>query len=149
MLASTAATMRSHREAWTVNAPRAAAPIRALIACRTIARARITSKLPALHFYQLSIPAPKPAHGSFDAAAGRRGRAVFNGPARCSSCRVPPIFTEPGWNMHTPAEIGIDDFQSSRSPDQRYRTAPLGGLFTRLKGVLYHDGHFGSSRPGG
>jgi hypothetical protein len=106
----------------------------------------ITSKLPALHFYQLSIPAPKPAHGSFDADAARRGQAVFNGAARCSSCHVPPIFTEPGWNMHTAAEIGIDDFQSSRSPDQRYRTTPLAGLFTRLKGGLYHDGRFADLR---
>jgi cytochrome c peroxidase len=44
--------------------------------------------------------------------------------------------------MHTPAEIGIDDFQSSRSPDQRYRTTPLGGLFARSKGGFYHDGRF-------
>ena len=106
----------------------------------------ITAKLPALHFYQLSIPAPKPARGSFDAAAARSGKAVFEGAARCSSCHVPPIFTEPGWNMHTAAEIGIDDFQSSRSPDQRYRTTPLAGLFTRLKGGLYHDGRFADLR---
>jgi cytochrome c5 len=101
-----------------------------------------TSKLPALHFYQLSIPPPKPPRGSFDAHAARAGKDVFNGAARCSTCHVPPIFTEPGWNMHTPAEIGIDDFQSSRSPDQRYRTTPLGGLFTRQKGGFYHDGRF-------
>src|SRR6185503_19334149 len=29
----------------------------------------ITAKLPALQYYQLSIPAPTPAHGSFDARA--------------------------------------------------------------------------------
>jgi hypothetical protein len=102
----------------------------------------ITSKLPALQFYQLSIPAPKPAEGTFDAHAAERGAAVFNGPARCSTCHVPPLFTEPGWNMHTAAEIGIDDFQSTRSPDQRYRTTPLAGLFTRQKGGFYHDGRF-------
>jgi cytochrome c peroxidase len=44
--------------------------------------------------------------------------------------------------MHTGAEIGIDDFQSSRSPDGRYRTTPLRGLFTREKGGFYHDGRF-------
>jgi hypothetical protein len=38
-----------------------------------------------------------------------------------------PSSTEPGWNMHTPAEIGIDDFQAKRSPDERYGTSPLGG----------------------
>jgi len=101
-----------------------------------------TSKLPALQFYQLSIPAPTPPRGSFDAQAARAGKAVFNGAAKCATCHVPPIFTEPGWNMHTAAEIGIDDFQSMRSPDERYRTTPLGGLFTRQKGGFYHDGRF-------
>jgi hypothetical protein len=101
-----------------------------------------TSKLPALQFYQLSIAAPKPPRGSFDAQAAGAGRNVFNGAARCATCHVPPIFTEPGWNMHTAAEIGIDDFQSMRSPDERYRTTPLGGLFTRQKGGFYHDGRF-------
>ena len=44
--------------------------------------------------------------------------------------------------MHTPAEMGIDDFQANRSPDRRYRTTPLRGLFTRMKGGFYHDGRF-------
>src|SRR5262249_14662047 len=43
---------------------------------------RITPKLPALHFYQLAIPAPKPPDGSFDAAAAKRGDALFSGKAR-------------------------------------------------------------------
>jgi hypothetical protein len=106
----------------------------------------ITSKLPALQFYQLSIPAPTPAHGSFDASAAQQGKALFNGRASCSTCHVPPLFTEPGWNMHTAEEIGIDDFQSSRSPDLRYRTTPLRGLFTRQKGGFYHDGRFADLR---
>jgi len=102
----------------------------------------ITSKLAALQFYQLAIPAPRPPKGSFDAAAAERGKALFNGVARCSTCHVSPLFTEPGWNMHTPAEIGIDDFQASRSPDKRYRTSPLKGLWTHQKGGFYHDGRF-------
>jgi hypothetical protein len=106
----------------------------------------ITSKLPGLQFYQLGIPAPKPPANSFDARAAQRGESVFNGAARCSTCHVPPLYTEPGWNMHTPDEIGIDDFQSSRSPDQRYRTTPLGGLFARSKGGFYHDGRFADLR---
>lgn len=104
------------------------------------------SKLPALQFYQLSIPAPVPSHGSFDAVAAEAGKAVFDGPARCSTCHVPPIFTEPGWNMHTAAEIGIDDFQANRGPDRRYRTTPLAGLFARRKGGFYHDGRFADLR---
>ena len=55
---------------------------------------------------------------------------------------MPPLFTEPGWNLHTAAEIGIDDFQASRSPDGRYRTAPLRGLWAHARGGFYHDGRF-------
>ncbi len=106
----------------------------------------ITSKLPALQYYQLSIPAPKPPRGSFDAGAAAAGKTVFNGAGRCATCHVPPLFTEPGWNMHAADEIGIDDFQANRSPNQRYRTTPLGGLFTRQKGGFYHDGRFANLR---
>jgi hypothetical protein len=106
----------------------------------------ITPKLAALHFYQLALPIPKPPKGSFDRAAAARGRLVFNGKANCASCHVPPLFTEPGWNMHTGAEIGIDDFQANRSPDQRYRTSPLRGLWTHQKGGFYHDGRFATLR---
>lgn len=102
----------------------------------------ITAKLPDLHFYQLAIPAPEPPEGSFDEAAAARGEELFSGKANCASCHVPPIFTEPGWNMHTPEEIGIDDFQANRSPDERYRTAPLKGLWTHMQGGFYHDGRF-------
>jgi hypothetical protein len=106
----------------------------------------ITPKLAALHFYQLALPIPKPPKDSFDRAAAARGRLVFNGKAQCATCHVPPLFTEPGWNMHTGAEIGIDDFQANRSPDQRYRTSPLRGLWTHQKGGFYHDGRFATLR---
>jgi hypothetical protein len=106
----------------------------------------VTSKLPALQFYQLSIPAPTPSHDSYDAALAAQGQGVFAGAARCATCHVPPIYTEPGWNMHTAAEIGIDDFQASRSPDRRYRTTPLAGLHARQRGGFYHDGRFADLR---
>src|ERR1043166_1256490 len=102
----------------------------------------ITSNLPALHLYQLAIPAPEPPAASFDAAAADRGRSVFNTTAQCATCHVPPLFTEPGWNMHLPAEIGIDSFQADRAPDGRYRTTPLKGLWTHSKRGFYHDGRF-------
>jgi hypothetical protein len=57
-----------------------------------------------------------------------------------------PLFSEPGWAMHTGAQIGIDDFQANRSPDARYRTTPLAGLFVREKGGFYHDGRFPTYR---
>jgi hypothetical protein len=102
----------------------------------------ISPKLADLHLYQLALKSPTPPSGSFDSAAADRGKTSFTGKARCSECHVPPMFSEPGWPMHTAAEIGIDDFQAKRSPDERYRTTPLGGLWSHTKGGFYHDGRF-------
>jgi len=106
----------------------------------------ISAKLPALHFYQLAIPAPKPPEGSFDQNVALRGKLVFETKARCAACHVAPTYTEPGWNMHTAQEIGIDDFQANRAPDKRYRTSPLKGLWTHQTGGFYHDGRFPTLR---
>ncbi|HEX9050674.1 MAG TPA: hypothetical protein VF841_09095 [Anaeromyxobacter sp.] len=102
----------------------------------------VTSKLPALHAFQLDLEAPRPPQGSFDPAAAQRGGRLFAGKASCTRCHVPPVFSEPGWNLHTAREIGIDDFQAQRSPDARYRTSPLRGLWSHRKGGFYHDGRF-------
>jgi hypothetical protein len=103
---------------------------------------RVTSKLAALHFYQLAIPAPTPPAGSFDESAAARGKEIFDGKGKCSSCHVPPLFTEPGNNLHSPSEVGVDSFQADRSPTHMYRTAPLAGLWSHAKGGFYHDGRF-------
>ena len=76
----------------------------------------VTPRLAALHFYQLAIPAPAPPAGSFDADAAKRGKAIFNGPAKCDSCHMPPLYTEAGWNLHTPGEVCVDSFQADRAP---------------------------------
>jgi hypothetical protein len=55
---------------------------------------------------------------------------------------VPPLFTEPGWNAHGPADVCVDSFQADRAPDHIYRTSPLAGLFSHQKGGFYHDGRF-------
>ena len=102
----------------------------------------ITATLPALHFYQLAIPAPKPPPGSFDAEAAERGKALFADKATCARCHVEPITSEPGWNLHTGDEICIDTFQADRAPDRRYRTSPLNGLWTHQTGGFFHDGRF-------
>ena len=107
---------------------------------------QVTSKLSALHFYQIAIPAPKAPAGSFDRSAAERGKDVFNERARCATCHVPPLFTEPGHNLHTPGEMGVDSFQADRSPTHMYRTAPLAGLWTHQKGGFYHDGRFATLR---
>jgi hypothetical protein len=113
---------------------------------------RITKKLPALHFYQLAIPAPAPEAGvDFNAEAAERGDELFSGKAGCNNCHVEPLWTEPGWNLHTPAEIGIDSFEADRAPDGVYKTMNLAGIFIRENGLFmnpankgryYHDGRF-------
>jgi len=102
----------------------------------------VTSKLAALQFYQLAIPIPKAPDSIYNKDAAARGMQVFNNKAQCASCHVPPLFTEPGWNTHKASDIGIDDFQSSRSPDNTYVTQGLRGLWAHMKGGFYHDGRF-------
>jgi cytochrome c5 len=113
---------------------------------------QVTAKLPALHYYQLSLRSPKPKAGvDFDAEAAERGDALFSGKANCNSCHHEPLWSEPGWNDHTPAEMRIDSFQADRSPDGNYKTMNLAGLFARERGLFmkpenkgrfYHDARF-------
>jgi hypothetical protein len=102
----------------------------------------VSDKLAALHFYQLAIPAPKPPKGSFNEDAAKRGEMVFNGKAKCASCHVPPLYSEPGYPTHKPDEICTDDFQANRSPEKTYVTQGLKGLWAHAKGGFYHDGRF-------
>lgn len=103
---------------------------------------RVTTKLASLHFYELAIPAPRPPKGPFDDSAAARGHVLFEGKAKCASCHVPPLFTEPGSNLHAPSDVCVDSFQADRSPTHMYRTAPLAGLWSHQKGGFYHDGRF-------
>jgi len=117
---------------------------------------RITPKLAALQFYQLAIPSPKPKAGvDYDAAAAKRGDELFGGKAKCVTCHTEPLWTEPGWNVHKPGDIGIESFQADRSPDHSYKTMNLAGLFVREEGLFmnpankgryYHDGRFKTLR---
>ncbi|MEO6820029.1 MAG: hypothetical protein ABI266_10655 [Ginsengibacter sp.] len=100
----------------------------------------LTSKLPALKAYQHSISAPKPDPGTYNAVAAARGKVIFTAKAKCASCHAQPLLADN--KLHTPEEMGIDDFDAKRSPTGKYRTTPLGGLFTRAKGGYYHDGRF-------
>jgi hypothetical protein len=113
---------------------------------------RISSKLPALQFYQLAIPAPTPQPGrDFDPAAAKRGDTLFSTKAQCNNCHVDPLWTEPGWNLHKPEDVGVDAFQANRAPDGQYKTMNLAGIFVREEGLFmqpankgrfYHDGRF-------
>jgi hypothetical protein len=104
----------------------------------------ITSKLPALQLYQLSLPVPHSKR--FNRAAARRGKLVFDGKGRCATCHMPPTFTDAGWNLHTGQQICIDNFQANRSPTFHYRTTPLRGLVAKMKGGFYHDGRYPTLR---
>jgi hypothetical protein len=106
----------------------------------TVSNDLVTSKLPALGEYQLSLDPPTPPVGSYDKASADLGKILFTGEANCASCHPAPILADNV--LHTPEEMGIDDYEASRSPTGKYRTTPLRGLFARTKGGFYHDGRF-------
>jgi len=99
----------------------------------------VTPKLPALREYQLSLEAPAPPPGSYDVAAARRGRAVFNGAARCASCHLGPLYTDVNLGrLHAPEETGMDPRYAARTSQKAYRTTPLRGLLQHPP--YFHDG---------
>jgi mono/diheme cytochrome c family protein len=99
----------------------------------------VTSKLPALRAYQLSIAKPSPPAGSFDAVAAERGRLVFNGSARCSTCHVGTTFTDVNsGRLHDASETGMDPRYAARTSQKRYRTTPLRALWQHPP--YFHDG---------
>jgi hypothetical protein len=102
----------------------------------------VTPKLAALQAYEEVLKAPKAPAGSFNAAKAKVGKRLFMNKAGCATCHVPPLFTEPGFNMHPGSDIGIDSFEANRSPTHMYRTTPLKGLWTHMRRGFYHDGRF-------
>ena len=103
----------------------------------------VSSKLDALRAYQFSLATPEPAPGSFDAAAARRGRAVFNAKARCADCHIGATLTDiNAGRLYTAEEVGQDGAYAERSVTKRFRTTPLRGLWNppQLKGPYFHDG---------
>ncbi len=106
---------------------------------------RVTPKLPALLEYQLSLRTPMPPSRIIDRDAARRGRRVFTGEGRCSTCHQGPTFTDvlsgPDRRhpvLHEPAEVGTDPRYAERSATGQYRTTPLRGLFQHPP--YFHDG---------
>jgi len=97
----------------------------------------VTSKLPALRAYQLSLPAPPPPAGSYDPAAAERGKDVFN--AACIGCHVGADGTDNnGGKLHAPEETGMDGAYAARTTTKAYRTTPLRGLWQHPP--YFHDG---------
>ena len=54
----------------------------------------VTSKLPALLEYQLTLRAPEPPRGSFDKEAAKRGKHLFRNEAGCATCHQGPTYTD-------------------------------------------------------
>jgi len=105
---------------------------------------QVSDKLPALQAYQLTLAAPTPPAGSFDAAAAARGKALFNGQAKCSTCHSGDSFTDANDRLHLPSEVvsepepnGAPSY-ASRSATKMYRTAPLKGLWQHAP--YFHNG---------
>ena len=99
----------------------------------------VTPLLPALRQYQLSLAAPPPPSGSFDAVAAARGKTLFEGSAGCATCHAGTLYTDVNRGvLHTPAEVGQDAAFADRSVTRRYRTTPLRGLWQHAP--YFHDG---------
>ncbi|HWI78138.1 MAG TPA: c-type cytochrome [Ramlibacter sp.] len=101
----------------------------------------VTSKLPSLQAYQLSLAAPTPPAGSFDPAAAARGKAVFEGAGKCSTCHSGPEFTDANTTLHPVADSMAEPENpsyASRSATKQYRTAPLKGVWQHAP--YFHDG---------
>jgi mono/diheme cytochrome c family protein len=101
----------------------------------------VSSKLPALQAYQLSLAAPAPPAGSFDVAAAGRGRALFEGKAQCATCHSGSTFTDAATRLHPRADSMAEPESPSyaaRSATKRYRTTPLRGNWQHPP--YLHDG---------
>jgi mono/diheme cytochrome c family protein len=98
----------------------------------------VEAKLPALEAYQLSLTAPPPPAGSFDAAAAARGQAVFEGQAQCATCHAGEAFTDANTVLHGPSEVPTDPTHAQRSATKMYRTTPLRGIWQHPP--YFHDG---------
>ncbi len=104
----------------------------------------ISAKLPALQAYQLSLAAPPPPAGSFDAAAAARGKLVFDDAGQCATCHSGEQFTDANLRLHPPSDVvsepepGGAPSYASRSATRQYRTAPLRGVWQHAP--YFHNG---------
>ena len=101
----------------------------------------VTSKLPALQAYQLSLKAPVAPAGSFDVAAAARGKQVFEGAGQCATCHTGATFTDANTRLHPVADSMAEPESpsyASRSATKQYRTSPLKGLWQHAP--YFHDG---------
>jgi mono/diheme cytochrome c family protein len=101
----------------------------------------VSSKLPALQAYQLTLKAPPAPAGSFDAAAAARGKLVFEGAGNCATCHSGASFTDANLKLHPPSDSAAEPetpSYASRSATKQYRTSPLKGVWQHAP--YFHDG---------
>jgi hypothetical protein len=104
----------------------------------------ISDRLAALQAYQLRINAPKPPAASFDATAASRGRTVFIGAGKCSTCHTGTLLTDANTRLHAPSEVVSEPepngapSAAARSATKLYRTTPLRAL--QLHPPYFHNG---------
>jgi mono/diheme cytochrome c family protein len=101
----------------------------------------VSDKLPALQAYQLSIAAPPPPAGSFDAAAAARGKVVFEGAGQCATCHSGALYTDANTMLHPVADSMAEPETPSyaaRSATKLYRTSSLAGVWQHAP--YFHDG---------
>ncbi|HZH42361.1 MAG TPA: hypothetical protein VFD85_15205 [Gemmatimonadales bacterium] len=105
----------------------------------------VTPVLGPLREYQLHLPVPQPAAGSFDPASAARGAALFATSGKCASCHIPSQhFTDVNVSrkgqltLHSPAEVCTDSVRAIRLKNHAYRTTPLRAL--ALHAPYFHDG---------
>jgi hypothetical protein len=75
---------------------------------------------------------------------------VFNGPGRCATCHIPPLFTDVNNApdprlplLHSPAEEGQEPVYASRSATKTgYRTTPLRALWQHPPDLLAVVNHY-------
>ena len=88
------------------------------------------------------LPAGDPGAHAARGQLQRGGRRARQGGVRrarraARRCHVPPLFTEPGHNVHAPTEIGVDSFQADRSPTHAIarRRSPACGRTRRAASI--------------
>lgn len=109
---------------------------------------RITPILPQLEAYQWSIPAPSLAQdgakwgvaSDLDTQAVTRGKALFEGQARCASCHSGESFTDVNaFGLHpASASVALDKNYINFSATKQWRVTPLKGIWQHPP--YFHDG---------
>jgi hypothetical protein len=109
---------------------------------------RITAILPQLEAYQWSIAAPTLAAdgtkwgvaSDLDTKAVARGKIVFEGQAKCSSCHSGASFTDVNtFGLHPPsASVALDKNYIKFSATKQWRSTPLKGIW--MHAPYFHDG---------